>query len=196
MDIYLASGNAHKLSEIQAMLSGLNLTLHSAKALGGMPFVDESADDFAGNALLKAQGLESIVPEGAWVLADDSGLCVKALNGAPGVRSARYAGEDATDADNNAKLLSALEGLQEEQRGAAFHCVFCLLGPDSMMEFSGKCPGHLLSEPKGADGFGYDPLFVPEGETRTFAEMADHEKNQISHRAKAVAALRAWLAKR
>lgn len=194
INLYLASGNAHKLQEIQAMLSGLPLSVRSAKELGGMPDVDESAPDFAGNALIKAQALKALAPEEAWILADDSGLAVEALNGAPGVRSARYAGEDASDSQNNAKLLGALAGVPAQQRGASFHCVFCLLGPGTEAFFEGQCHGRILDSSQGSAGFGYDPLFLPDGEEKTFAELGNESKNQISHRANAAKQLRLWLA--
>lgn len=193
MKLYLASGNAHKLQEIQALLTGLPLDVCSARELGGMPEVDENAPDFHGNARLKARALQVIAPDNAWVLADDSGLAVEALQGAPGVRSARYAGANATDAANNAKLLQALQGRSAHERRATFHCVFCLLGPATEVFFEGSCVGQILEFAQGDAGFGYDPLFRPEGSQLTFAELGDEAKNRISHRARAAQGLHAWL---
>ncbi len=193
MDIYLASGNAHKLEEIQALLDGLPITLHSANSLGGMPDVDENAPDMPGNARLKAQALLALAPANAWVLADDSGLCVKALFGAPGVRSARFAGENATDADNNAKLLDALKIVPSEKRLARFVCVFCLLSTDGEHLFQGELLGRIADAPRGTEGFGYDPLFIPKGYEQTLAELGPDIKNTISHRAAAAASLKKWL---
>lgn len=190
--IYLASGNAHKLEEIAKMLSGFDdLRLQSAHALGGMPVVDENANDFQGNALLKASALKAIAPEGAWVLSDDSGLEVDALDGAPGVYSARYAGPGATDAANNSKLLSALEGVQD--RKARFVCVFCLMTAHGHQFFEGHCEGTIASEPDGAAGFGYDPLFIPEGYDASFATLGPDVKNRISHRARTLKAFMAYM---
>ncbi|MEM9226851.1 MAG: RdgB/HAM1 family non-canonical purine NTP pyrophosphatase [Verrucomicrobiota bacterium] len=195
-DIYLATGNAHKVEEIAAMLAATvpDARVHSAKALGGMPHVDETGDTFLANARLKAHALLPLLPEGTYALADDSGLCVDALDGAPGVISARYSGLNATDADNNAKLLRDLADIPTEQRTARFVCVFCLLAEDgSEQVFEGACPGRMIDAPRGVTGFGYDPLFVPEGYTDTFAELGAEIKNRLSHRARAVEKLTVWL---
>lgn len=186
MNIYLASGNSHKLEEINKMLADVpGLTLHSAKAVGGMPEVDENAPDFIGNAKLKAKALLKQVPEDAYVLADDSGLAVDALDGAPGVRSARYAGENASDAENNAKLLQALKSIPDRKRTAHFICVFSLMGPDTNEIFQGTCDGVIDFKETGDAGFGYDPLFIPEGHAQSFACLGQSTKSLISHRARA-----------
>lgn len=128
---------------------------------------------------------------------DDSGLEVDALDGAPGIRSARFAGPDADDAANNARLLDELRGISADRRGALFRCVLALVegeGPALIAE--GTCPGRILETPRGTQGFGYDPLFLPEGDSRTFAELPREEKNRDSHRGRAVAALRVALAAR
>lgn len=188
--IYLASGNAHKAEEIAAMFraQGIENPLFSARAIGGMPDVDENAGSFAGNALLKAQALAALVPEGGWVLADDSGLQVDALDGEPGVYSARYAGAEATDADNMQKLLHALEGVADADRRARFVCVLVLLrkGAVEVTSFAGSCEGHIIHKAKGDQGFGYDPVFVPDGYDKTFAELGPSIKDKLSHRARAV----------
>ncbi len=187
--IYLATGNAHKLRELQQMFAAaaLSWTVAGAAALGGMPPVDENAGTFSGNALLKARALRKFARTGAWVLADDSGLEVQALGGAPGVHSARYAGAGARDGANTEKLLRALEIIPDAARAARFECVLALLGPGGEEKiFEGECRGRIGRTPAGGGGFGYDPVFFPEGFDKTFAELGDDVKNQISHRARAL----------
>lgn len=190
MHLYLASSNAHKLIEFRQLLFAhqVAIELHGADALGGMPEVDENGLSFADNARIKARALIPQLPDAAQaVLADDSGLCVDALDGAPGLHSARYAGVGATDTDNCAKLLQALESVPATRRTARFICVLCLMWQDGREKlFSGECRGMILTQPKGGDGFGYDPLFVPDGHLHTFAELSAEEKNRRSHRALAV----------
>jgi len=196
MRLYLASGNAHKAGEFQALAdaSALPVEIISAATLGGMPPVVEDAGTFAGNARKKARGLQERLPAGAWALADDSGLCVDALNGAPGVESAYYAGPRAMGAENLAKLVAVLRDVPEECRGAHFLCVLVLVAPDGEEHvFEGRCDGHLQREPAGAGGFGYDPVFVPTGYSQTFAELGDDVKNRLSHRGLAWAKVAAWL---
>jgi XTP/dITP diphosphohydrolase len=196
MKIYLASGNAHKAREFQALADAdaLPAEIISAVAIGGMPPVAEDAGSFAGNARKKARALKERLPAGGWALADDSGLCVDALGGAPGVESAYYAGPRASGAENLAKLVAVIREVPEERRTAHFVCVLVLVGPDGEEHvFEGRCDGWLRREPAGAGGFGYDPLFVPEGHERTFAELDAPIKNGLSHRGRAWAALTAWL---
>jgi len=196
MKIYLASGNAHKAREFQALADagGLPVEIISATAAGGMPAVVEDAGTFAGNARKKAQALKARLPAGAWALADDSGLCVAALDGAPGVESAYYAGPRASGAENLAKLVTSLRDVPEDRRAACFVCVLVLVGPDGEEHvFEGRCEGTLRREPAGAGGFGYDPVFVPTGYNQTFAELAGEVKNRLSHRGRAWANLAAWL---
>lgn len=193
--LYLASGNAHKAQEFATLFetTGLPVVVHPATAIGGMPEVDENAPDFAGNALLKARALRLQIPEGAGVLSDDSGLAVDALNGAPGVRSARYAGPGATDEKNRIKLLQELKGIPAAARHAAFHCVLALIdGSGTEYLFEGRSPGRILEAVRGEAGFGYDPLFVPEGDSRSYAEMTMEEKNRTSHRSRAFQKLLEW----
>jgi XTP/dITP diphosphohydrolase len=196
MKLFLASNNAHKAAELAALAArdGLAAEIISARAAGGMPAVAEDAGTFAGNARKKARALRAHLPTDAWALADDSGLCVDALGGGPGVESANYAGPGATDAANQVKLVAAMRDVSDARRGAHFICVLLLAGPDgSEHVFEGRCAGWLLREPRGAAGFGYDPLFVPDGHAATFAEMAAAEKNLISHRFRAWQALAEWL---
>lgn len=152
------------------------------------PEVDETAQDFEGNARLKAAALSEAI--GCATVADDSGLEVDHLDGAPGVRSARYAGDDADDAANLAKLIDALKGLHEDDPGrrARFRCVIVLMAPGSpTVTGHGVVEGRIIAEPRGSHGFGYDPVFVPDdGDGRTFAEMTSQEKLAISHRGRAL----------
>ena len=156
--------------------------------------VDEPWDTFEENAAHKARAAAKAMS--AWALADDSGLEVDALRGAPGVRSARYAGEPKDDGRNNAKLLDALRDVPEDRRSARFRCVLALASPDGeVRSAAGACEGTVGFEPRGGGGFGYDPLFIVEGlGGKTMAELTADEKNRISHRARAYAALRGLLA--
>ena len=199
MDFYLASGNAHKVAELAALAeqSRLPVRIHSARAVGGMPPVQEDTGTFAGNARKKALALRSRLPAGAWALADDSGLCVDALGGAPGVESAYYAGPQGDGAANLAKLLRDLDQVPEGERTAHFRCVLLVIGPGGEEQiFEGVCGGRLLREPKGGAGFGYDPVFVPTGHQQTYSELGDAVKNGISHRARAWARLALWVRSR
>jgi XTP/dITP diphosphohydrolase len=156
--------------------------------------VVEDAGTFVGNAAKKARALRLRVPAEAWVLADDSGLCVAALDGAPGVESAYYAGPQGDGAANLAKLVAAMQSVSKDRRQAWFTCVLFLVGPAGEEHvFEGRCEGELLFAPRGGAGFGYDPLFVPVGHEKSFAELGDAVKNTISHRARAWAGLAAWV---
>ncbi len=191
MTLLIATRNPHKLEEIRAILARPGLTLMGIDDFGRpLPEVVEDADTFEGNARKKARTLCGA--SGLWTLADDSGLEVEALHGAPGVYSARYAGEGAGDAANNRRLLRELEGVAD--RRARFRCVLALAAPDGReWTVEGRCEGTLAAKPAGTGGFGYDPLFHPLGEPRSFAEMPSDAKNRISHRAQALAAgARAW----
>ncbi len=194
--IYLASGNAHKAAEFALLAadSGLALDIQSARAVGGMPPVEEDTGTFVGNAGKKARALAARVPAGAWVLADDSGLCVDALDGGPGVESAYYAGPAGDGAANLRKLVETMREVPEARRGAQFRCVlFLIAGEAGEQVFDATSAGRLLREPRGGAGFGYDPLFVPDGHTQSFAELGEAVKNGISHRARAWAKLAEWL---
>jgi len=178
--LWLASGNAHKLSEISGLLG---IRLRSLKELSDPPALEETGTTFEENALIKARGLRDAT--GQWALADDSGLCVDALGGAPGVYSARFAGPQADDAANNLKLLRELE--KGEDRSAAFVCVLALCGPGGEeWVVRGTCRGSIARQPSGDRGFGYDPLFHPEGYTGSFAELGEEVKQRESHRARAL----------
>lgn len=189
--IYLASQNKHKVHEIQTIL-GQTFDIRTCDTLRPGISWDETGKTFRENALIKA---EAVLRQGAHtVLADDSGLEVLALNGSPGIYSARYAGPDATDEDNNRKLLHAIENFPESSLQARFVCVLCFLQEDaSPVFFEGICEGHLVKKTSGLKGFGYDPLFVPNGHHETFAQLSELVKNQISHRARALEALLKFL---
>jgi len=188
MKLYLASGNTHKVQEFQALAdaSGQGIEIISAKSIGGMPPVVEDAGTFVGNATKKARALKALLSAEAWVLADDSGLCVEALGGAPGVESAYYAGPEGDSAANLAKLVQTMREVPDNHRSAHFICVLVLIdGAGREHVFEGRCDGRLLREPCGGAGFGYDPLFVPNGHEKSLAEMGEALKNQLSHRGRA-----------
>jgi XTP/dITP diphosphohydrolase len=193
--LIIASGNAHKVEEFESLLKGLDFEVVSAKFCGGMPDVNENGESFAANAQIKAEALKALAPADAWVMADDSGLEVDALDGAPGIYSARYAGADASDGDNLDKLLDALQGLSASKRTARFRCVLCLIDPEGhISHYDGSCEGRIAKEKQGGKGFGYDPAFIPDGYKETFAHLGESVKSRISHRANAVQCLREVLA--
>ena len=178
MKIFVATHNAHKLKEISQILPAFEIVADDPEG------VEETAPDFAGNALIKVR---AIAPKhrGSWCMADDSGLEVAALGGAPGVRSARYAGEPTNTPANNALLLKNLDGV--ENRTANFTCAIALVDPEGREHVvEGKCFGAIARSPSGAEGFGYDPLFIPDGYGKSFAELSADEKNAISHRGRAL----------
>ena len=191
--VVVATKNRGKLEESRAALEVPGWEFVPGDELGAAPDVEETGETFLANALLKAEAYAEYFTLPA--LADDSGLEVDALAGAPGVRSARYAGEDASDADNNVRLLAELSPLGEGPWPARFRCVMTLVGvADTPVIAQGTCEGRILEAPRGAGGFGYDPLFEPAATPgRTMAELSTDEKNAISHRGAALAALRAML---
>ena len=192
--LVLATHNRDKIVEIVRALEGLPLEVVSVADGLTLPDVEETGETLEANALLKARAIAEATGDPA--LADDTGLEVAALDGAPGVYSARYAGEGATYADNVGKLVDALAGVPRGRRGARFRTVVAFVTPDGHEEtVDGVCDGDILAVPQGDGGFGYDPIFRPEGETRSFAEMSLDEKNQISHRGRAVTAARVVLEK-
>ena len=178
MILNVATHNPHKLREIGLILPGVRLVADD-------PGVEETAADFEGNALIKVRAIASRHP-GEWCMADDSGLEVAALGGEPGVRSARYAGEPSDTAKNNALLIKNLRFSAD--RRARFVCCCALVDPAGAEHVvKGFCEGRIAEAPSGAGGFGYDPLFVPDGFRRSFADLGEAEKNRISHRASALA---------
>lgn len=186
MKLVLATRNSGKVREISEMLEVHNeIELLSLNDYPGAPDVVEDGITYEENAIKKAVTLAEYT--GHLTIADDSGLEVDALDGAPGVHSARYAGENASDQDRIAKLLDALQDVPDDQRSARFICVVAIAAPLSESEIvRGVCEGHISHIPRGGTGFGYDPVFVPMGYAKTFAELGDNIKNQISHRAKAL----------
>lgn len=187
--LVFATNNQHKIDEAQAIVQG-KLQLISLKEAGVEIEVDETETTFRGNAFLKAQAVWEIT--GLPCVADDSGLCVNALGGEPGVFSSRYAGEAGNHAKNNEKLLSELLG--KADRSAYFTTVLCIVGMENTpIYIEGRVNGVILTQMQGKDGFGYDPLFCPEGENRSFAEMLASEKNAMSHRGRAFQSLMDYL---
>ena len=183
-EIIFATNNSHKLGEVQALLE-CKFALKTLRDCGITEDIPETAETLEGNALQKAHYVYERT--GADCFADDTGLEVDALGGAPGVRSARYAGDEHDFDANNALLLNNLEG--ESNRKARFRTVIALILNNKEYLFEGIVEGKIIDHMTGSEGFGYDPMFVPEGETRTFAEMSADEKNAISHRGRAVAKL-------
>lgn len=190
MKLLIASRNRHKIEEIRAIFQLPSVSLVGLDDFPGLPEVVEDGTTFHANAVKKAVLLAMAARR--WTLADDSGLEVDALSGEPGVHSARYAGEPVNYAHNNEKLLRALAG--QEQRAARFRCVVALAGPDGRAQIAeGSCEGQIGCECRGRQGFGYDPLFIPEGHDQTFAEMDAALKNRLSHRARALqSAMELW----
>ena len=185
--IVLATRNKGKISEIETLLSAFDIEIKSLEDFGPIPEVVEDGETFEDNAYKKAHFAAKVL--GYPALADDSGLMVDALGGMPGVRSARYAGENATDRDRNLKLLTAMEGV--EDRKAVFKCVISIAVPRGpALVYEGTCEGVLALEILGENGFGYDPLFYYPPLKKTFAEMSSEEKNRVSHRGKAMAELK------
>jgi XTP/dITP diphosphohydrolase len=186
IELVLATTNVHKIREFRGMLKSLpRIDLLSLRDFPDYQPPAETGSTFEENAVLKA--LSASTSLGRWVLSDDSGLVVPSLGGAPGVYSARYAGDHATDADNRKKLLEQMQHLMEEDRVAYFECCIALASPSGMKKTSrGTCEGFLLTQERGGGGFGYDPLFVKYGYNKTFAELEEATKNRVSHRRKAL----------
>jgi len=195
MKVVVATGNPHKVDEIQAAFADFRSGdepwgFVPLSSIGDFPEPVEDGDTFLANARIKARA--ALAETGLPCMADDSGLEVDALGGRPGVRSSRYAGEHATDAENNALLLAELDGVPPERRSARFRTVLVLLYPDGReVVAEGAVEGHIGEAPRGGNGFGYDPLFLPDihGGRLTMAELTMEQKNRISHRGCALAAL-------
>lgn len=188
--VVLATKNRHKLDELHRILmgAGLDVELLGADAFPDLPDIPETESSFAANALLKAREIARIT--GLPAIADDSGLCVDALNGMPGIFSARWSGRHGDDAANLALLLGQLSDVPDRRRTAAFHCAAAIALPDGTERVvEGTIDGVIIREPRGTNGFGYDPIFMPLGHKVTTAEMASEEKDAISHRGRALEAL-------
>ena len=178
MKLIVATHNQHKIREISQILPDFDIVADDPEG------VEENAPDFVGNALIKVRAIAA-KHAGCWCLADDSGLEVAALGGAPGVRSARYAGEPSNTSANNALLLKNLTGITD--RRANFTCAIALVDPSGAEHTAvGRCFGRIAETPSGSAGFGYDPLFVPDGHDVSFADLSADEKNAISHRGRAL----------
>jgi len=187
--ILIATRNRGKLREVQDILAGLPVILATLDQFPDLPDAVEDADTFAGNAERKAMHYARLT--GLWTLADDSGLEVDALGGAPGVYSARYSGRQGDDAANNEKLIAQLAGVPPEQRTARFRCTVALAGPEGILAAaSGTFEGIIVDDPRGANGFGYDPHFLVPELGMTAAQLPPEHKNHISHRAQALTAIR------
>ena len=201
--LLLASANQGKLRELRTILDGLPVELVglAEAGLGEPPEVEETGDTFLENALLKGRAYAAW--SGLAAVADDSGLEVDALGGGPGVRTRRYAGEDATDADNNDKLLAELDGVPAHRRGARYVCVLALALPGDAgprggvpsIFTRGTCRGRIATAPRGSGGFGYDPIFLPDGFGQTTAEMTAEAQDAISHRGRAFRALTPFISR-
>lgn len=180
--LVLASQNKNKIEEMKALVADLGIEVYSALDFPDLEEVDEDQDTLDGNALKKARYVhqQTELPS----LSDDTGLEVEALNGAPGVYSARYAGENVSYQDNVLKLLKEMDG--EEKRGAQFRTVVALVTEEGEYTFEGVCKGEIIDQQRGEKGFGYDPVFLPEGFDQTFAELESKVKNEISHRGRAI----------
>lgn len=191
--LLLGTRNPGKIHEITLIVGDFGLEIHSLQEFEDVEVPEETADTYAGNATLKAQFYARST--GLVSLADDSGLEVEALGGAPGVLSARYAGEGATDADRRSLLLSSLAQSGGGNRRARFVCAIAIARSDGgvLNVSEGICDGAITLAPRGDSGFGYDPLFVPDGYDQTFGELSDEVKNRISHRARALMKLREFL---
>lgn len=190
ISLLVSTRNVHKVREIRAIL-GPCFRVSDLSALAAAPEVEETGETFEENATLKAGAISQIYD--GWVIADDSGLEVDALGGAPGVYSARYSGKGATDTENNALLLKNLDNARGRKRTARFRCVIVLArAGHKVAAFSGTVEGTIINQPRGVRGFGYDPLFVPKGYCETFGQLPVETKNRLSHRAMALNGLRDW----
>ncbi|SJZ90948.1 XTP/dITP diphosphatase [Garciella nitratireducens] len=188
-DLIIASSNQHKIDEMKAILSSLEFQIESMKEAGVDIEIEETGKTFEENALIKARAIADLT--GKIVLADDSGLEVDALDNAPGVYSARYAGEHGNDRANNEKLLEELKDVPFENRKARFCCAIAMVFPEQReIVVRGECEGRIATKYIGNNGFGYDPLFIIPELGKTFAQLKQKEKNQISHRAKALEKLK------
>lgn len=194
--IVAASRNRHKIEEIEAITKKFGMHIISRDEAGVPPVeIEEDGQTFEENSFKKASEIMKLC--GRITLADDSGLMVDYLEGAPGVYSARFAGEDGNDIKNNEKLLKLMEGVPADERTAKFVSVITMVYPDgTVLTARGECPGKILTAPAGDGGFGYDPLFVPDGYEKTFAQLTAEEKNAISHRAVALVELERLLSER
>jgi XTP/dITP diphosphohydrolase len=189
MQLLIASRNREKIREIRAILTDLNLDIVSSADIAGLPEIVEDGATVRDNAIKKAT--QTALMAKRLTLADDTGLEVDSLNGEPGVHSARFAGEKVSYPENNKKVLKLLESVPMEKRAARFRCVIAIADGKGVVDVvEGICNGTILEEERGGNGFGYDPIFLPDGQVKTFGELGLEVKNRISHRAKAMQ--KAW----
>ncbi len=194
MKLVLATNNKHKIREIKSLLEGMNIRVLTKNDFSIFPEIEETEDTLEANARLKALGIFEFT--GLPSLADDSGIEVDYLDGAPGVYSARYAGDECTFEDNNRKLLTQLAGVPRERRTARFRCIIAIaFRSTDVRTVEGRIEGLITTEPRGREGFGYDPIFELPELGRTFAELSDAEKNKISHRGLALVEAKKLLTK-
>ena len=190
ISLFLATRNKHKTYEIQKMF-GETAHVLDITTFPALPEIEETGMTFEANAILKAEGISLHVP--GWVLADDSGLEVDALNGEPGIYSARYAGPGRSDLENTLLVIKKMDGIPKFQRGARFRCVLALAREGKTVAlFDGAVEGSLITELEGEGGFGYDPIFIPQGYSQTFGQLSEEIKNRISHRACALEQFKEW----
>ena len=194
MKLWIATNNKGKADEFKRLLADLPVELHMASEISSYSPPPETGKTFLENAQIKARSLKSVVDTEDWVVSDDSGLCIEGLGGLPGVHSARYAGDHASQMENNAKVLKMVHIRTPTNRAAHFECTLVLIGPDRQEKvFTGICKGSIAKKEAGTHGFGYDPLFIVEGQNITFAEMSYLDKNAVSHRNKATQQLKSHL---
>lgn len=186
IDLLIATKNKNKLKEVKAILGGMPIDILGIEdGNWQIPEIDEDGASFRENAVKKAKVIAEIT--GKVTLADDSGIMVDALNGQPGIYSARFAGESATDRENNLKLLGLMKDIPSDRRGAQFVCVIAIASPQGRVDIAeGVCRGGIGFSEEGGGGFGYDPVFIPAGYSKTFAELSQSIKNKISHRGRAI----------
>lgn len=195
LKLILATRNVDKFAEMRRLLAVDHLLPIPLTDLEGVPFVEESGSTFAENARLKARAVAAVGR--TWTLAEDSGLEIDALGGEPGINSARYGGPTANDYDRIHLILNRMVVVPLERRTARFRCAVCLIDPQGQEYFfEGVCEGHIAPRPRGISGFGYDPIFIPDGYSRTFAELGPVVKDAVSHRAKALREVAAFLTSR
>jgi XTP/dITP diphosphohydrolase len=185
-ELWIATGNEGKLTEFKTLLRHYDLQIHSQKELKSFFQPPENGKTFLENAQIKARALKAVLGE-KWVLAEDSGIVCDGLNGQPGIFSARYAGENASDIENYLKVIQMMKIRSPTNRKAHYNCTTVIISPSGeMFHFEGVLSGQIASVARGTTGFGYDPVFIPDGETKTLAELGITYKHQVSHRSKAL----------
>jgi XTP/dITP diphosphohydrolase len=197
MDLWIATGNSHKMTEFKMLMNKVNVNFRSQKEIAAFTAPPENGKTFTDNARIKAKSLHAVKSD-QWVMAEDSGLVCEGLNGSPGIYSARYAGDNATDVENNLKVLQMMKIRSSGNRAAHFVSVVVVKSPTGEeFVFEGQLKGLISDAIRGTDGFGYDSIFIPEGETsKTMAELGMAYKNKVSHRAKSIQAMVEKLAAR